>query len=135
MLTWHLFGDKATSVFDVWSFEHLLSGISIGVLLRRFIADRRQHLLALGLVAFAWETLEHYLEEGLLGHAVELWFHGVEFWANRLLADPAMMFVGLAIANRCPRLALPARMLSLAWLWVHILVFPHSMYLQDWLSR
>ncbi len=131
---WQLFGPKTCSVFDAWSFEHVLSGCSIGHLLRQTMRDKRQQLLALGVIAFAWEVLEHYLEEGLAGHNVALWFHGVEFWANRLLADPTMMLLGWATAERRPGFVIWARVMSLAWLALHVFAFPHSMWLQDQLS-
>ena len=84
-------------------------------------------------LGFAWETLEHYLETGLAGPAVQYWFQGVEFWPNRLIADPLMLVLGYVIAKRHPRLVLPARIASLTWLLVHIFVFPHSMVLQRFL--
>jgi hypothetical protein len=37
------------------------------------------------------------------------------------------------IAKRYPQIIWPARALSLCWLFVHIFVFPHSMYLQQFL--
>lgn len=134
-MTWGLFGPKTCSVFDVWTIEHVLSGCSIGYLLRQTISDKSQQLLALGIIAFAWETLEHYLEEGVVGQVVALWFHGVEFWANRLVADPVAMLVGWTLAGAFPRLVAPARVLSLVWLTLHIFAFPHSMYLQEFIAR
>ena len=82
-------------------------------------------------LAYAWETFEHYLEVGLAGTAVEYWFQGVEFWPNRLIFDPLMLIIGYLIAKRYPKLVWPARVLSLAWLLIHIFIFPHSMYLHE----
>jgi hypothetical protein len=81
-------------------------------------------------IAFMWEAVEHYLETGLLGFKVEYWFQGVEFWGNRLLADPLLLLFGYWIAKRYPKYVLPARILSAIWLVVHIFLFPDSMYLQ-----
>ena len=78
-----------------------------------------------------WESIEHYLEAGLAGYTVEYWFQGVEFWPNRLLADPLMLIIGYMIAKRYPGFVNPARVLSLLWLFVHLFVFPHSMYLHE----
>ncbi len=132
-MSWYFFGEKTRSVLDVWSAEHVLSGVSCGQALRKL--PIKQALLCLGLIAFAWESVEHYLEEGLAGRAVEYWFHGVEFWANRLIADPLMMLIGYWVARKWSVLAWPARAMSLAWLVLNIFVFPHSMYIHEWLGR
>jgi len=84
-------------------------------------------------LGYAWEALEHYLETGLAGNGVEYWFQGVELWTNRLIADPLMLVVGYVIAKKYPRFIIPARILSLLWLLIHIFVFPHSMYLQQFI--
>jgi hypothetical protein len=81
-------------------------------------------------LAFLWEAVEHYLEAGLLGGRVEYWFQGVEFWANRIIADPLVLVLGYLFAKKYPITVWPARVLSLVWLFVHIFVFSHSMYLQ-----
>ena len=144
-----IFGLKTHAIFDVWSIEHLLSGVSIGSAIRkqnhkeiaRIVSnDEHTHhswhfdMLGVLFLAYAWETLEHYLEVGLAGQAVEWWFQGVEFWPNRLLADPLMMVIGYAVAKRYPEMVWPARILSLLWLFFHIFVFPHSMYLHTLLG-
>jgi hypothetical protein len=139
-----IWGLKTQAIFDVWSIEHVLSGISIG----RFIRVRNDHEMEKILgkknnviskwfdvtgvlwIAFMWEAVEHYLETGLLGFKVEYWFQGVEFWGNRLLADPLLLLFGYWIAKRYPKYVLPARILSAIWLLVHIFLFPDSMYLQ-----
>ncbi len=142
-----LWGWKTVAIFDVWTVEHLLSGLSVGRLVDR---DNTRHFnfhhptleltkstkirvdfLAVLFLAYLWEALEHYLEMGLAGPAVEYWFQGVEFWANRLVADPLMALVGYQLAMKYPRAVLPARIASAAWLLVHIFVFPHSMYLHE----
>jgi len=139
-----LWGMKTQAIFDVWTIEHVLSGVSVGHAVRKrnhrafckiLGADHQHHswyfsLTGVLFVAYAWETVEHYLEAGLMGPAVTYWFQGVEFWPNRLIADPLMLVIGYAIDKRWPSLVLPARFVSLAWLCVHIFVFPHSMYLQ-----
>ena len=147
-----VFGMKTSAILDAWSIEHILSGISVGSTVKhhnhrelaRVVTRTHPHLpdpevhhswrfdlfVVLGL-AYVWETLEHYLETGLAGAAVEYWFQGVEYWPNRLIADPLMMVVGYEIARRWPRAVWPARTLSFAWLVVHIAIFPHSMYLHE----
>lgn len=144
-----IFGLKTHAIFDVWSIEHLLSGVSVGNSVNKTnhreiakIVSKHDHthhswhfdLIGVLFLAYAWETLEHYLETGLAGAAVEFWFQGVEFWANRLIADPLMMVLGYAIAKKYPQMVWPARILSLLWLFFHIFVFPHSMYLHTLLG-
>tara|TARA_B100001029_G_scaffold172734_1_gene170812 strand:+ start:288 stop:722 length:435 start_codon:yes stop_codon:yes gene_type:complete len=141
-----IWGLKTVAIFDVWTFEHFLSGISIGALaistnLKVFenkIKLKTQNintsyfdLLFVLLMAFAWEALEHYLEIGLLGLKVEFWFQGVEFWANRIFSDPLVTVFGYYVAKKNMHLVTPARLISLIWLLVHIFVFPHSMYLHE----
>lgn len=136
-----LWGLKTVATFDVWAFEHMLSGLSVGTAAKIFSKKTfktaspfkstviRFELLAVLLAAYAWEALEHYLETGLLGSAVEHWFQGVEFGANRLIADPLMLVVGYYIVKKYPFLAIPARIISVLWLFLHIFILPHSMYL------
>jgi len=136
-----LWGLKTVAMFDVWSFEHVLSGVSVGSLIKSDnarclaatpLSDRirlRIDLIAVLFVAYLWETVEHYLETGLAGEKVEYWFQGVEAWTNRIISDPLLLVVGYFIASRYPSLVIPARILSVIWLAVHIFVFPHSMYL------
>ena len=141
-----IWGFKTVAIFDVWSFEHLLSGISIGALVvrsnikvfanklhldQRDIKTHYFDLIFVLLAAYAWETVEHYLESGIAGNVVTYWFQGVEFWANRILADPLMTVAGYYIAIGNPKLVIPARIFSIIWLIVHLFIFPNSMYLHE----
>ncbi|MEM7697655.1 MAG: hypothetical protein AAF236_04535 [Verrucomicrobiota bacterium] len=141
-----IWGKKTDAMMDVWTIEHLLSGISVGmfvILTNRRILSRfgdevpsEKSMLSFDLVgvmflAFLWETFEHYLETGLAGERVEFWFQGVEFWANRLIFDPLMLVLGYLLVRKFPKIVLPARILSIIWLVVHVFVFPHSMYLHE----
>jgi hypothetical protein len=143
-----LFGDKTTAWLDVWSLEHLVAGISASTIAYYAVkwlcspqavpAQMQQRLTfsVLLLMAYGWETIEHYLETGVTGiEAVTYWFHGVEFWGNRLITDPLLVLLGGYIAQRYPRSVIPARFFSLAWLVIHLFIFPHSMYLHDLLSN
>ena len=147
----YIFGLKTTAMFDVWSFEHILSGISVGNLIKR---DNRKHVKNISLIkkfeshssvirfdiigvmftAYLWETIEHYLETGLAGAGVEYWFQGVEAWINRIIADPLLMVLGYFIGLKYPKFIIPARVISALWLLVHIFIFPNSMYLQSLFS-
>lgn len=145
-----LFGAKTSALMDIWTIEHVLSGMSVGHAVRRFNQVRYQRLpgfeaarittvhfdlVALLLVAFAWEAVEHYLETGLAGASVAHWFRGVEYWGNRLLFDPLAMLAGYALVRWRACWVTPARLASIVWLGLHVGVFPDSMYLQDWLER
>lgn len=149
----YLWGLKTVATFDVWTIEHFLSGMSVGsaVLIynhenicRQFSHVKgklntavmralkcRYDIFLVLLAAFIWETLEHYLEVGLAGQNVLYWFQGVEFWSNRMIADPLMLVLGYLLVRRYKTLVVPARILSALWLFVHIFVFPHSMYLHE----
>ena len=140
-----VWGFKTTAMFDVWSFEHFVAGISMGRIVQ--LANRRAfrrfpmseqierdwwfHLVGCLCLAYFWESMEHYLESGLAGEAVRYWFQGVEFWGNRLIADPLLVVLGMFASRWRPGLAGPAYAVSMIWLVVHIFVFPHSMYLHE----
>jgi hypothetical protein len=147
-----IWGLKTQALFDIWSIEHVLSGFSVGWVVYEYNHRKVKELLngvntgislekikkiqvkydffLVLFFAYIWETLEHYLEEGIAGAMVQYWFQGVEFWGNRLITDPIMMILGYMLVKRFPRIVWPVRYLSLLWLLVHIFIFPHSMYLQ-----
>jgi len=145
-----LFGLKTGAIFDIWSIEHLFSGVSIGSAVKKKnhqviqkilnVDDHNHHswwfaITGVLFLAYLWETFEHYLETGLIGSAVEYWFQGVEFWPNRLIADPLILLFGYLVAKKWSFLVWPAMFLSLVWLFVHIFILPHSMYLQEVLFK
>lgn len=141
-----IWGWKTTAMMDVWTIEHLLSGLSVGALVINYnrkifkqhfeidepnLITRHFDVIGVLLLAFLWETVEHYLETGLAGGMVQYWFQGVEFWPNRIIFDPLMLVLGYLIAKQYPKLVTPARICSFIWLVVHVFVFPHSMYLHE----
>jgi len=141
-----IWGFKTVAAIDIWTLEHFLSGLSVGMLvmtfhsrffLKQFNMKKEEiktsyfDIVAVLLLAYLWEVLEHYLEVGLAGQVVEYWLQGVEFWMNRLIFDPLVTIAGYYLARSYPVLVTPARLLSLLWLIVHIFVFPHSMYLHE----
>lgn len=136
-----LFGPKTISLFDVWSFEHFLTGISMACLahwlLRSWLSavpaaiKPKIVMMATLNMAFGWEMLEHYMETGLMGAAVAFWLQGVENWSNRMLTDNIMVLSGCLLFLKRPSYALFARIGSFIWLFAHIFLMPHSMYLQN----
>lgn len=138
-----IWGLKTEATFDVWSIEHIIMGISIACftawLTQKIIGQenvsetlqRRLSLILTLLIAYMWETLEHYLETGLAGQAVAYWLQGVEHWSNRLICDNLMVLLGWWIYNQKKPIIWFARTFSLIWLFVHILIFPHGMYIHE----
>ena len=138
-----MWGLKTEAAFDVWSIEHLVMGVSVGWfsmwLAAKLIGEEKiseslrlkiSFIITL-LVAYMWETLEHYLEIGLAGQTVAYWLQGVEHWSNRLIFDNLMVMSGWWIYQQKNRAVWFARVFSVVWLFVHIVVFPHSMYLHE----
>src|SRR3954467_6458043 len=135
-----IFGPKTVAWLDVWSIEHLVSGMAISsfcVLLADKVflkgvreippaVETRVYVITILLVEYMWEAVEFYMEAGYTHvAAITYWFQGVEFWGNRLVADPLITWCGGIVGLRRPGLVLPARIFSLAFLLTHIFIFPH----------
>ncbi|MBQ7303503.1 MAG: hypothetical protein IJW75_01110 [Alphaproteobacteria bacterium] len=138
-----LWGLKEEASFDVWSIEHIIMGISIACftdwMSKKLCKDENvsenlrikiSFIMAL-MFSYMWETLEHYLEVGLWGNAVSYWLQGVEHWSNRLICDNLMVMLGWWIYQQKNKIVWFARCFSVVWLFVHIFIFPHSMYLHE----
>lgn len=91
----------------------------------------RTFIISTLLIAYAWETLEHYLEADSIPLIMH-WMQGVEFWGNRLLADPAAVLSGALVQRSfgTPRTAFVIRVGIAVWLGVHLFVFADCMVLQ-----
>lgn len=137
-----LWGLKTVALFDFWSIEHMVSGISLfglaGLASARVVPDDtpaqlKYHygMVLVLLAAYVWESVEFYGEIGWWGAAAQRWFYGIEFWPNRIIIDPLLVLAGFGIAQKYPGLVWPARIFSVAWLVVHVFIFPHSMYLNE----
>jgi hypothetical protein len=100
------------------------------------VAETRVYIITILLVEYLWEVVEFYLEAGHSGvPAITHWFQGVEYWGNRVVSDPLITLSGGILGLRRPWLVLPARLFSLTFLGVHVFVFPHCMWLQEWVER
>ncbi|MDD4290578.1 MAG: hypothetical protein PHH83_04925, partial [Patescibacteria group bacterium] len=130
-------------MFDVWTIGHLLGGLSIGKLIdivRQYIGLKENNgsknvsqwfnICIVLFFSYLWEAIEHYFETGLIGDMSRNWFQGVEFWANRLVADPLIIVLSYIISIKYPKIVWPARFLFVLWWIVHLFIFPNSMYLQ-----
>ena len=138
-----LWGIKTEAAFDVWSIEHIIMGISVAwlaqIIVNKIVGQeqvsetlkKRISFFITLMIAYMWETLEHYLETGLAGQTVEYWLQGVEHWSNRLISDNLMVLTGWYIYQQQNKMLAFARVFSAIWLIVHIFVFPHSMYLHE----
>ena len=129
-------GMKDVAFLDIWSEIHILSGIAIGYLLLNLYKnskfEKKKAIIITALViAYGWEMLEYFLESGLFGKVIANWFYAVEFLPNRIFIDPAMFLVGSLIALKKPTLAIPATFITVAWLLLHIFIFPHAEYIQS----
>lgn len=131
-----LFGHKSLALFDMWSIAHFLTGCGLVYVfqsVRRLQrASIEAQLVLVLLLSCTWELVEMYLELGVGGSGVAAWFDGVEHPANRIITDQALFLAGFALTLKHPWAALPAKAASAAWLFVHIVFMPHSMYLQEW---
>lgn len=137
----NLWGYKTNSMFDVWSIEHILAGIAFmgtACLIFRLCNSplkkfaELQTIFGVLTLSFLWEVFEHYLEAGDIGNKkVEYWFQGVEHWSNRMIGDSLAVLLGAYLYFKWPKILWPLKTVSIVWLLVHIFVFPHSMYLQQ----
>ena len=76
-----------------------------------------------------WESLEYYLEGGLLGAKIQNWLAGTEYWGNRLIGDNLAIVLGYFIYNKYPRSFYFSLVLSIVFLLLH-LCYPSSMDIQ-----
>ena len=138
-----LWGHKTVAFLDVWSIEHFVAGVGLFGL-ARWIALRahnglpmpqfKHYIAYLLMIAYGWEAVEFYLETGASGvDAVTHWFQGVEHWSNRLISDPFLVLMGGYIGYKAPKWTWFGRAFSIGWLFIHIYMFPHSMYLHEYL--
>lgn len=132
-----IWGDRNEAIFDLWSVQHLLSGILIGSFIavsgRAAKLSRSRILLMMLTLALVWEAIELSMEIGFFGAAVAQWKHGFEHWGNRFIGDPGMFILG----------GLLARKLKFAWPWILAaesvwlianIAMPNSMVIQRWLG-
>ena len=131
-----IWGWKTTALFDAWSIEHFLGGVTIGAIVIYLLdikSDKSRKIMYPIIIlslAYVWEYIEYHLEIGSTGiDAITYWFQGVEYWANRLISDPLLALVGSYVARYYTNLIRPARLSSVGWYIIHILIFPHCMYL------
>ena len=127
-----LIGHKTKALFDLWSICHFFTGIAIGGVIekslgKKFVINGKTSLFFILILAYSWELLEFILESGGAGADIAYWFHGREYYLNRLLCDPLLVLVGYVTGQKFPLLTWPVRVLLVGWLWLFTIILPHSM--------
>ena len=130
------FGHKTTAIFDLWSIVHFLTGCGLAypmmLLSRKLRLKQADKVWIVLLISALWELAEIYLELGdLAGEQVRYWLQGVEHPLNRIVADQFLLLLGYLFAQDRKKISILAKAIAVAWLLWHILVLPHSMYIQD----
>ena len=115
-----MFGDKTVAFFDLWSLVHLAVGIGVGpVLFLAFEHFKPSSLenpfkvelwgnkviniwfdaILVILIAYMWEFWEFGAENGWFGQFLVGYLDGVEFWGNRFIADPLLVYTGYVMGR------------------------------------
>ena len=132
-----LWGNKTHALFDVWSIEHYIMGINAFMLCKYWRVRGCSMFAQIFLLSLIWEVCEFYMETGFAGGRVKYWFQGVEHPLNRLGTDQLMIYLGALTAQLWGSwgMYLAARVFSIGWLALHIFFLPHSMALQDMITK
>lgn len=131
-----IWGDRTEAIFDLWSFQHILSGILISLIASATLPSRisrRKFLLVILLVALSWEAIELSIEIGFFGQTASQWKRGFEHWGNRFIGDPAMVMLGSIIAPKLKSVWKWVLVSAAVWLIANIAA-PNSMVIQHWLG-
>lgn len=140
-----IWGHKTEAMFDLWSIKHFLMGIALTATAYFIIkiifkkdtlsepARKKLSLVIVLLLSISWEMVEHYLEQNLFGKVITDWFAGTEHWTNRIFGDNLLVLLGWFVyhKNHGKILLWFEKIFSFAFLFVHIVIFPNSMYLHD----
>ncbi len=121
-----IWGHKTISVFDIWTIQHVVSGMTVSYIT---IGMRNKffHPLALMLLfVITWEVWEHY-GETVTPPAIMAWFGGTEHWVNRMIADPMAAILGFYLIKTHPYMISYARYFSIVFIGFHLVV-GSSMY-------
>ena len=127
-----LFGDKQTSVFDLWTVQHIAVGMIVGYIVKKYIHSKIYFVISILIIAYSWEFLEYFAEVGFFGTNVALWFGGVELQFNRIVIDPLTFLLGALSVYKgmSPKILYTTVTLSLIW-FVLNLMMPSVTYIQN----
>lgn len=124
------FGDRRLSFFDLWTIQHILSGVIVGyVILNVKNLNLSRYVTLVLLTAVSWEIMELCMEYGLFGQPISNWKVGYEFIFNRLLIDPLSVLIGAVIFWHFKQTFYFALAPLIIWLAVNI-ASPNSMYIE-----
>lgn len=113
----NLIGHKSNSIFDLWTLQHILSGIGMsGIVISIKGNSEEGSLLSCCVIILLWEIIETYIEVGLIFPSLQMWFDGVEHITNRMLGDSLALVIGFIIAKKFPSVCWHARILSIVFL-------------------
>ncbi len=136
-LTPHLFGDKTSSMFDLWFIGHFMFGVILAGGWQRITREQsasrwwtQRWFLLLATSVVLWEVSELLMELGYFGSSIAHWKAGVEHWSNRYIADVGMAVVGSQIYRKWPAIFWPVVLLGVLWEVIHVLS-PTAMTLQE----
>lgn len=141
-----------SAFLDIWSIEHIVSGILLWIILSfviDFIFDKylvgwekkilkkypwfhkkTKRLLEIFWILFVvyfWETLEHYCEVWLLWEYVRniVW---VEYWINRIVSDPLLALFWFFIYTKFHRVNYFITFFLVIWFIAHIIILFYNIY-------
>lgn len=135
-----IIGHKTQALLDLWSFCHFFTGVAVGNFTSKIFVhsdtiatNKLKHFfldfspMTILILAYSWEFFEFALESGYAGQSISYWFQGQEHWLNRLISDPLIVLIGYMFGYRFQGFIWPARVILVAWLWLFVFIFPHSM--------
>jgi len=133
-----IFGERDNAVLDMWSVQHLISGIFLGSILARISLFQRistiKFFATIFFVALTWEVAELSMEYGWFGQTVSIWKKGYEHWGNRFFGDISLVVMGSIIARKFRSAWKIVLIPSALWLVVNV-ASPNSMSVQESLLR
>lgn len=140
-----------SAFLDIWSIEHIVSGILLWIILSfviDFIFDRylvawekkllkkypwfykkTKRLLEIFWILFIvyfWETLEHYCELWILWERIRLMVW-LEHWINRIISDPLLALFWFYIYTKFQKTRNFISVFLVIWA-IHIIILFYNIY-------
>jgi hypothetical protein len=130
-----LWGHKTTALFDLWTLQHIATGIVIAYILTKIKYFSLSPVWTILLLSLFWESLELILELGhLRGLDGVVYQTGVEFWLNRSLTDPLAMIFGARMFRLNPKVFGYSVGFMVIWLLVnlyaHVTLVPVDVFIK-----
>ncbi|MDD4151048.1 MAG: hypothetical protein PHR68_00310 [Candidatus Gracilibacteria bacterium] len=133
-------------MYDIWSIQHFFFGVFIGAFVSFYNKKHINKLLkaidhpeiiienitrknifyfdlvTILLIAYMWETFEHYIDVGYWGPYIQS-FVQHETFSNRFIGDPSVLVLGYFLSVRFKYLKYAALIFTGIFLFVHIFIF------------